>query len=142
MEHAADFSGERLELRQRVVEGVALVDDAVQSGFDGDFDLLLENFGLPLFVARVVSGAAALRAGQVVVIQADFADGDDLGMFGEFAQGGAQVGRRFHRLGRMPADGGINGRKFFGQPDGAFAAARGWCRWKSFWRCRRPGRGR
>ena len=58
MKNAADFSGERFELRQRVVKGIALVDDAVQPGFDGDLDLLLENVRLPLFVTRVVIGAA------------------------------------------------------------------------------------
>ena len=60
MENAADFAGERLELRERVVKGIALVDDAVQSGFDGDFDLLLENVRLPLFVTRVILGVAIL----------------------------------------------------------------------------------
>ncbi len=58
----------------------------------------------------------------MMIIQAGFADGDDFGMFGKFAQGRAQIGRRFHRLGRMPADGGKNIRKFFSKADGAFAA--------------------
>ncbi len=54
MKNAANFSGERFHLRERVVKGIALVDDAVQSKFGGDFDLLLENFRLLLFVTRVV----------------------------------------------------------------------------------------
>ena len=58
-----------------------------------------------------------------MIVQADFADGDDFWVFGVFAQSRAQVGRRFHGFGRVPADGGINRREFFRQPDGAFAAA-------------------
>ena len=57
MEHAAHFPGEWLELGERIVEGVALVDDAIQSGLGGDFELLLENVGLLLFVTRVFSTA-------------------------------------------------------------------------------------
>jgi len=41
-----------------------------------------------------------------------FADGDDFGMLDHFAQGGAEIGRRFQGIGRMPADGGVNGREF------------------------------
>ena len=44
------------------------------------------------------------------------------GCLRKFAQGRAQIVRRFHRLGRMPADGGIDVGKFFGEPDRAFAA--------------------
>ncbi len=118
-----DFAGEWLELRERVVESVALVDDAIQSGFDGDFELLLENVGLLLLVTRVVVGGEfRFLAGQTVIVQADFADGDDFGMLAHFAQGRAEVGRRFHGVGRMPADGGVNRREFFGEADGAFAA--------------------
>ncbi len=53
MEHAAHLSGERLELGERVIEGVALMDDTVQPGLGGDFELLLENVGLLLFVTRI-----------------------------------------------------------------------------------------
>src|SRR5208283_1932739 len=126
--------GKRLELGERVVEGVALVDDAVQSGLGGDFELLPENVGLLLFVTRVVGrrcwwgetideparGDArptvrAAHAWQAVIIQADFSDGDDFGMLAHFAQGRAEVGWRFQGVGRMPADGGVNGREFFGE---------------------------
>jgi hypothetical protein len=93
MEDALDFSGKGFELRQRVVKRVALVDDAVQSGFAGDFNLLQKNVGLALLVVCVVANVAALRTGQMVIIQADLADGHNFGMFGVFAQGRAEVGR-------------------------------------------------
>ena len=59
----------------------------------------------------------------MMIIQADLTNGNDFGMFGKLAQGRAQIGRRFHCLGRVPADGGINGRKLFCKTYGAFAAA-------------------
>ena len=125
MKHAARFADERFHLRDRVVKGIALVDDAVQSKFGGDFHLLPENFRLSLFVMRVVGcGEFRLLARQMVIVQTRFADGDDFGMSGKFAQGRSQIVRRFFRFGRMPANGGINAWKFFGKPDGAFAAVK------------------
>src|SRR5579862_2645713 len=59
----------------------------------------------------------------MVIIQADLADGHDLGMFGIFTQGRAEVGWGFHHLGGMPANGGIHRREFPGQLDCAFTAA-------------------
>jgi len=111
MKNTADFSGEWLELRERVVKGVTLVDDAIQPGFGGNFELLLEKVSLLLFVTRVVFRAAAgFSARQPVIVQAGFTDGNDFGMPAHFAQGGAEVGRRLQDIGRMPADGGENAR--------------------------------
>jgi hypothetical protein len=59
---------------------------------------------------------------QAVIIQTDLADGDDFGMLAHFVQGGTEVGWRFHGVGRMPADGGVNDREFLGEADGPFAA--------------------
>ena len=96
MKNAADFSSERFELFERVVEGIALVDDAIQPGFGGDIQLLPENFGLFLFVARVVfGGAAGLLARQTMVIKADFTDGDDFRMLHQLAQRLANIVRCF-----------------------------------------------
>jgi hypothetical protein len=111
MKHPADLAGERPELRERVVKGVALMDDTVQSGFDGNFELLPEYFRLLLFVTRVVSGVAGFFAGQMVVIQAGFTDGHDFGMFYQFTQGGADVVRRLVGVGRVPANGGEDARE-------------------------------
>ena len=108
MEHAAHFPGEWLELGERVFEGVALVDDAIQSGLGGDFELLLENVGLFLFQSRVFGLQSAVLTRlrlwavdcgrwdfrrQAVIIQTNLADGNDFGMPAHFAQGGAEVGR-------------------------------------------------
>ena len=57
--------------------------------------LLPENFRLFLFVRASSPAFSGLFARQMVVIQSGFADGDDLGMFHPFAQGGAEVLRRF-----------------------------------------------
>ncbi len=100
------------------------MDDAIQPGLGGDFKLLLEKFRLPLFVTRVVGWTATgLATGQMVVIQADFTDRDNFGVPGKLTQGRAQVGRRFHRLGRMPADGDEDIRELFSKAHGAFTAA-------------------
>ena len=115
MEHTAHLAGKRLELGESVVKGVALVDHAVQTGFAGDFQLLLENFSLFLFVTRVIGSgvwSAGLRpgafrgvafsrrfgdrsAGPAVIIQADFTDGDDFWMLRQFAQRFANIVRGF-----------------------------------------------
>jgi len=79
MEHAADPVGERLELGQRVLQRVTLMDDAVQTQFGGDFQMLAEERGLRGFVALVIGGGAAgFLAGQPVVVHAGLAEGDDL----------------------------------------------------------------
>ena len=53
MEYAANPCGEGLELGQCVFEGVALMDNAIQAEFGGDFEVLLEQVGLFLFVVVV-----------------------------------------------------------------------------------------
>src|SRR4029077_1680372 len=105
---------------QRVVKRGALVDTAAQIKFRRDFELLLENFRLPVFVMRVSAltpslshpvGEGVRRTGegwQAIIIQPGFANGYDFGMPREFAQGRAQIFRRSQRLTRMPADGGVN----------------------------------
>ena len=120
MKNTADFSSERFELRERVLKGVTLVDDAVQPGFGGDFELLLEDSGLFRFVTCVI-GRSAWSAGfrpgvfhgvafsrrvgdrrsakQAVIIQADFTNGDNFGMFRQFTQRLANIVRR--RRGRL-----------------------------------------
>ena len=57
-----------------------------------------------------------------MIIQAGLADGHDLGMGGQLAQGGADVRRGAAGVGGMPADGGEDGRKPFGDGHGAPAA--------------------
>ena len=67
---------------------------AVQSGFDGDFEVLLENLRLPLLVACVVVGSAAgLSARQMVIVQTRFTDGNDFRMLHQFAQRFANIVR-------------------------------------------------
>src|ERR1035437_582376 len=124
MKDAAHFAGERLELRKRVVERSALVDDTVQSKFGGDFELLLENFRLPLFVTHIVFRRTAGGTGRTKIIESGLADGDDFGMPSEFAQGRAEVVQRGQRVRGMPADGGVKARIFFGELDRAFAAGK------------------
>ncbi len=86
MEHAARLADERFHLRERVVERGALVDDAVQAQFGGDFHLLPENLRLFFLVTLVVgSGELWLFAWRMMIVQAGLADGDDFGVSGEFA---------------------------------------------------------
>ena len=121
MEHAAGLADERPHLREGIVKRAALVDDAVQTEFGRDFHLLPENVRLFLLVTRIIGGGGfRLLAWQVMIIQTRFADGDDFGMPGKFAQGGADIFRRSQRFGGMPADNGIDTRKFFSKVDGAF----------------------
>src|SRR5882724_8181387 len=58
----------------------------------------------------------------MVVVQAGLADGDDLGVFDEFAERGAQIIGRFGGVGGVPADGGEDGGELIGELDGAGAA--------------------
>lgn len=60
MKHAARPGGERLDLREQIVEGTALVDDAVQTGLGRDLKLLPENLCLFLFAADVIVCAPVL----------------------------------------------------------------------------------
>ena len=130
MKNTAHFAGKRFKLCERVVERTALVNDAIQIGFGGDFELLLKNFRLPFFVmsikflksARGDARPTLLRAGQTVVIEAAFADSHNFWMFCKSAQGRAQIRRRVQRVGRMPANDREQAFKFFRERDGAFAA--------------------
>ena len=104
MKHPAKARGERFHLRQRVRKGVALMNHTVKTEFGGQLHLLPENGRLPLLVMLVIRGGfARARAGQMVVIQAGFADGHDAGMRGQLAQRRPQIFRRFvHVFGCQP----------------------------------------
>ena len=58
----------------------------------------------------------------MAVVQAGLADGDDLGMPGQFAQRRTQIFRRFQGLARMPAGRRENTRELFAQLDRTRAA--------------------
>jgi len=123
MKNAADAANEGLHLRKGVFERAALVDDAVKAELGGDFHLLAEDVGLLLFVTRVVGGGEfGFLAGEVVVIKAGFAEGDDFGVAGKFAERGAEVIGCFEGVGGVPADGGEDGGELFGEFEGAGAA--------------------
>jgi len=123
MEDAAHPLGKGGQSRQGVVQRIAGVDDAIEPKFGGDFELLFEQGGLSLLVKLIVGlGPARLAAGQAVVVQAGFADRDDLGMAGEVAQGGAHVVGSVLDVGGMPADGGKDRRVLFAEFDCAGAA--------------------
>ena len=106
MEHTFCFSGERNHRGQRVLEGIALVDDAVQSEFHGQFHLLTEKFGLTAFVIFEV-GVVRFT----IVIQSGFANGDDFWVTRQFAKARAHIFRRVQNVVRMPAYRRINVRK-------------------------------
>ena len=76
-----------------------------------------------------------------MVIQPDLADGHDLGMEGELAQGGPDVGRGAGDMARMPADGGEDGRKPFGDGHRAAAAFQVGADGNDFGNARRLGAG-
>lgn len=117
MEDAADFAGPGLELAQGRLEGVALVNDAIEFQPGGDFQLLLEDGGLFGFVALDFLGRR-----QTMIIEPGFANGDYFGMRREFAQDWPDVFRRGGNVRGMPTDGGVDGRESVGEGEGALAA--------------------
>ena len=99
------------------------MDDAVQAGFGGDFELLKKNLRLLLFVAFVLRrGTAGLMAGKPVIVQAGFAERHDLGVFRQVSQRRPQILRRFEGVRRMPARNGEHFLESFGERDRAPAA--------------------
>ncbi len=109
MEHAAHAVCERLQLRQRIFQRVALVNDAVQSEFSGDFKVLPEQFGLSILVSLIVgSSRTGLFAGQMMVVQPGFAERDDFARFREFTQRTANISGGLQSIGRMPAHDRVN----------------------------------
>lgn len=63
-----------------------------------------------------------MRAGQAIVIQTAFADGDGFGMACKFAEFRADISGRFVGVARMPADGGVDHRMLFGERERVTAA--------------------
>jgi hypothetical protein len=56
------------------------MDDNVQVLFHSQFQLLAEDFYLPRFPSLVIDGTATVSAGQSKMIDARFADGNNLGV--------------------------------------------------------------
>jgi hypothetical protein len=119
MEHPTHAIHKWLHHPQRVLETIAaLMDDAIESGFGGDFELLLEDARLLLFVALIISARPLpLGTWQTIVVEAGFADGDDLGILSEFAERGTDVLRRLIGVGRMPARDGVDALVLLGEFD-------------------------
>ncbi len=104
------------------------MDDDVELFFGSEVELLAEELGLAGFVKGVVFGGAgvfAIAAGEAGVIEAAFADGHDFGMVGEGAEFVGQFGRRFGDVGGVPANGGEDVGKTFGDLHGFEAAFEG-----------------
>src|SRR5258706_1498238 len=133
MEYTTHSVCVRLQLRERVFQRVALMNDAVESGFSGYFQMLPKQFGLLGFVWLVnlvqtilvgrVSRLCAVfdwerglgsqgtdapylkfLAWQTMIVQSRLAERDDLGMSGQLAQRRAQVGGSLVRVGWVPPD--------------------------------------
>ena len=124
MKDALDFSGEGRQLRQSILERIALMNDAVEPQLHRHIHLLAEQFRLaplPAFKISVVVFP--------VVIQARFANGDDFGMLRQFAQRRADILRGFQNMVWMNADGRIDIGEFLrnlnGEPAGGQISADG-----------------
>jgi hypothetical protein len=79
------------------------------AAFGGDFQLLFENRSLDLARRKIV-----------VVIEADFADGEDSWMRGQGAQFGEGPGGGLGGVVRMDSDGGVDECVAIGQAHGGF----------------------
>jgi len=123
MEHTARFADERLHLSDGVVPRGALVNDAIQPEFGGDFHLLPENVRLLLFAARiVVGGGSCFFTGQMMVSSPVSPMATTLGCRANSRKAGRKsAGAFIASVGCQPT-GGKDAGKFFREPDGAFAA--------------------
>ena len=84
----------------------------------------LPGFGGDLQLPREDRALHVARREIVMVIEADFADGQHLRMRGQLAQPREGFGRGLGGIVRMHADGGVDERIALGQPDGGFQVGR------------------
>lgn len=122
MEHAPEAAAVGGHEVEGFAEGGALVDDAVQTPFGGHVELLAEE--LPLFVHQPFDFGFG-HAVETVAVQAGFADGDGLGVAGEFVEGGGDVVGFFGDVVGVDTDDGEDGVEAFGEGEGAAAAGEG-----------------
>ncbi len=119
MKDAAQPMGKRVQLGQGVLERVALVDDAIKPQFGGHLEVLSKQLGLFALDRFVIGGReAGLAAGQAIVIEPGFAQGHNLGMARQFAQGRPPILRRLGSIGRVPAHDRGDVRELLCQFDG------------------------
>jgi hypothetical protein len=117
MEHAADAPGVAAQDGKGVVPRITLMDDGVEAEVGGEIELLAEEAGLTLLERGDFGGIFR----QMVVIEADFAQGDNPAALCERAKAvdyviGSGVG-----FAGMNADGGPDVGEIFGEFDGAGA---------------------
>ena len=123
MKHAPHPVGERLQQGERVVQRVALVDDAAEPEFGGHFQVLPKERRLPLLNRLVIGGTGpGFLARQPVIVHAGFTECHNLGMPGQIPQSRPQVARRLHGIRWVPADDGEHVQELLRQPDRPLAA--------------------
>lgn len=118
MEYAAHLRRKRLKNCQRLLEAIAAgVNDTIQAGLRGDFELLLKYLPLPSLYMRVFCRAAAIRTWQAEIIQPGLANGDYLWVTRQLPQFGAKITWSTQSFVRVPAHHCEDGLKSLGQCD-------------------------
>jgi hypothetical protein len=110
--------------RKRVSERFARVDHAIEVKFAREVELGLEDFALTIFGGGVLLGCAAGFGGKAKIVQAAFADGDDLRMGGKLAKFRDEIGGSVFGVTGMPANGGEDVVVLRGDGDGAMVGLR------------------
>src|SRR5882724_1127348 len=105
MKDASHLFGERFKNSKGVFKTVPLMNNAIETEFGSDFQMLPKQIRLFFLVSFVIGlREPRLFARQPVVIKAGLAKSDDLGMLGQVAQGRSDIDRSLWRIGRMPAN--------------------------------------
>ena len=136
VEDTPQTAGVRFEGGEGIRPAVALVDDHVEAESDGQIQLLLKEDGLAVFQVGIgqegllgARGGAAgglggilkggfFAAGEVVIVEATFAEGHDFGVAGQLLELVTGVLGGFGHLTGVDADGGVDVGVGFGQGDG------------------------
>jgi hypothetical protein len=105
MKHALHAAGKGSEQAQRVFESGALVNDYIEASLSGQFEVLFKKLSLPLFDWR--GDHRVLRESEI--IEACFAQRDDLGMLAQVTEFVRKIGGSVHDFTWMPASHGIDG---------------------------------
>src|SRR5436190_14403317 len=123
MKNPADLTSKRLDHFYRLLDGVSLMNDTVETNVGSNFQMLTKQVRLFGFICQIISlGEFGLSTRQPVIVQTGLTQGDHLGMLCELPQVGPNVLRRLERIRRMPANCGKYTWESLGDFDGAPAA--------------------
>ena len=139
MKDAAELAGEVFQNRQRVVPGIALVNDDIQAEFGGEIELGRESLGLGGFVGTIDDrrlgilrhlglkradggGGGEFFGRKAVIVEAGLANCGDLGMRSEGANLGQPVAFFVVHIRGVKSHDGVDVFKLLGERYGAATA--------------------